>query len=443
MPGTSSPESVSTRLRQIAELSRKRPEIALTTLAHHIDSSFLREAYGRTRKDGATGIDQVTAEEYERKLDSNLASLNDRFKSGNYKAPPVRRVYIPKEGGEKTRPIGIPTFEDKVLQRGVTMVLEAVYEQDFMECSYGFRRGRSAHDAVEALWKGLMRQGSCWVLEVDIQGFFDTLDHQHLRSFLDRRIRDGVLRRAIDKWLKAGVMEEGSLKRSESGTPQGGVISPMLANIYLHEVLDKWFGKEVMPRLTNKASLVRYADDFVIVFASERDAKKVMEVLPKRFGKYGLTLHPEKTRLMEFRPGRNGEGGRGCFDFLGFTHFWKLNRKKKWVVTRKTSKKRFRRALNQIKEWCRRNRHWRVLEQYRMLVKKLQGHYAYYGITGNSRALCVLREEVIKVWRKWLLRRSQRKRLNWERFHNFLNRYSLPKARVVHSIYHQVTNPLF
>ena len=443
MQGTSSPESVSTRLRQIAELSRKRPEIALTTLAHHIDPSFLREAFERTRKDGATGIDKVTAEEYERELDSNLASLNDRFKSGNYKAPPVRRVYIPKGEGEKTRPIGIPTFEDKVLQRGVTMVLEAVYEQEFMECSYGFRRGRSAHDAVEAIWKGLMRQGSCWVLEVDIQGFFDTLDHQHLRSFLDRRIRDGVLRRAIDKWLKAGVMEEGSHKRSETGTPQGGVISPMLANIYLHEVLDKWFGKEVMPRLIGKATLVRYADDFVIVFASERDAKKVMGVLPKRFGKYGLTLHPEKTRLIEFRPGRNGEGGRGSFDFLGFTHFWKLNRRKKWVVTRKTGKKPFRRVLHQIKGWCRRHRHWRVAEQYQMLVKKLQGHYAYYGITGNSRALCVLREEVIKVWRKWLLRRSQRKRLNWERFHDFLNHYSLPRARVVCSIYHQVTNPLF
>ncbi|HAZ13859.1 MAG TPA: group II intron reverse transcriptase/maturase [Bdellovibrionales bacterium] len=442
MQRTSSLESVSTRLLQIAELSRKRPEIALTTLAHHIDLSFLKEAYNRTRKDGAVGIDQVTAEEYEQKLDANLTSLCDRFKSGTYKAPPVRRVYIPKDGN-KTRPIGIPTLEDKVLQRSVAMVMEAIYEQEFKDCSYGFRRGRSAHGALEALWRGLMKEGSCWVLEVDIQSFFDTLEHPHLRSFLDKRIRDGVLRRAIDKWLKAGVMEAGIVTQTTKGTPQGGVISPMLANIYLHEVLDRWFESVVKPRLAKNAVLIRYADDLIIIFASERDARRVQGILPKRFGKYGLTLHPEKTRLVEFKPGQKGCGRSSVFDFLGFTHFWKLSRGKKWVVTRKTSKGRLKRSLKQVKEWCRKNRHWPVRMQYRVLAKKLQGHYAYYGITGNSRAMSVLREEVIKVWRKWLLRRSQKKRLNWERFHNFLNQYSLPKAKVVHSIYHGVARPLF
>lgn len=442
MSWTMGHESVSTRLRQIAKLARDRPEIILTTLAHHIDPYFLREAYQRTRKDGATGIDEVTAVEYEKNLGSNLEGLHERLKSGTYKAPPVRRVYIPKGDGSKTRPIGIPTLEDKVLQRGVAMVLESVYEQDFRDCSYGFRPGRSAHQALEALWKGLMQTGGCWVLEVDIQSFFDTLDHRCLREFLDRRVRDGVLRRAIDKWLKAGVLEEGSIKRTVLGTPQGGVISPLLANIYLHEVLDKWFEAIVKPRLLREAFLIRYADDFVIVFASGVDAKKVMKVLPDRFGRYGLKLHPEKTRLVEFKPGNREEGWQRAFDLLGFTHFWKLNHKKKWVVSRKTAKGRCKRALKGIKEWCRMNRHRPIPEQQQMLTRKLQGHYAYYGITGNLRALDVLRSQVVQVWRKWLMRRSQRGRLRWERFRNFLNQYPLPPARVVHSIYHGAAIPL-
>lgn len=442
MAGTPSPSTISTKLQRIAELARQQPSVALTTLAHHIDLEWLTEAYRRTRKDGATGVDRQTAEQYARDLEGNLQRLLDRFKAGTYVAPPVRRVHLPKEDG-RTRPIGIPTFEDKVLQRAVLMVLEAVYEQAFLDGSYGFRPGRSAHQALEALWRGLRGRGGGWVVEVDIQGFFDTLDHGHLRRFLDQRVRDGVLRRAIDKWLKAGVLEEGRLRHPELGTPQGGVISPLLANVYLHVVLDEWFEREVKPRLTGPAFAIRYADDFVLVFASEADARRVLAVLPKRFGKYGLTLHPEKTRLVDFRrpdrrdpPGSSRRGQRpGTFDLLGFTHHWGRSWRGGWVVTRRTMRRRFSRAIQAVARWCRAHRHNPVTAQHRALVRKLQGHYAYYGITGNARALQRFLDEVAHVWRAWLDRRSQRARMAWPTFTRLLRHYPLPPARVVHSIY--------
>jgi RNA-directed DNA polymerase len=284
--------SISTRLYRIAELARRAPDMVIVTLAHHIDLAWMYEAYRQTRKDGAAGTDGVGAAEYAQDLDDNLRSLLERFKSGTYFAPPVRRVQIPKGTGGKTRPIGIPTFEDKILQRAVLIVLEAVYEQDFCDFSYGFRPNRSAHKALDSLWHRLMEVHGGWVLEADISSFFDALDHKTLRSFLDQRVRDGVIRKMIDKWLKAGVLEDGQLRRTKDGTPQGGVISPLLANIYLHEVLDRWFVEQVQPRMKRPAHLIRYADDFVIVFADETDARRVMGVLPKRFGRFGLDLHP-------------------------------------------------------------------------------------------------------------------------------------------------------
>ena len=253
MNETSSSAVVSTKLQRIAEMARQMPQAVLTTLSHHIDIDLLREAHRRTRKDGAIGVDEVTAQEYASKLDENLALLLDRFKSGTYWAPPVRRVHIPKGDGTKTRPIGIPTFEDKVLQRAVAMVLEAIYEQDFLDCSWGFRPGRSAHGALEALRAGLMKTNGGWVIEVDIERFFDTLDHGQLRQMLDRRVRDGVMRRMIDKWLKAGVLEEGAVHYPDGGTPQGGVISPLLANVYLHHVVDTWFEAMARPKLRGEA----------------------------------------------------------------------------------------------------------------------------------------------------------------------------------------------
>jgi len=441
MQGTPSPENVSTKLERIAKLARQAPSMAMTTLAHHIDVDFLREAYRRTRKDGAPGVDAQTAAAYAVKLEDNLQSLLDRFKTGSYKAPPVRRVHIPKGDGRKTRPIGVPTFEDKVLQRAVTMVLEAIYEQDFLDCSYGFRPHRSAHQALQRLWEVTTEMGGGVVIEVDIQGFFDSLDHQHLRSFLDLRVRDGVLRRAIDKWLKAGVLEDGQLSRPDEGTPQGGVISPLLANVYLHEVIDKWFEREVRPRLSGRAHLIRYADDFVVVLSSEADARRVMDVLPKRFGKYGLTLHPEKTRLVKFRrppssPDASVPPSRpGTFDFLGFTHHWGKSYRGYLVVKRQTASGRLARALRHITIWCCRFRHLSIREQQQTLNRKLRGHYGYYGITGNFRSLKRFKEEVQVIWRKWLSRRSQRAQMNWERYHGLLTNYPLLSPVVVQSVY--------
>lgn len=444
MAETPSSEEVSTKLQQVAELAKKAPEVAFTTLAHHIDVWFLSEALLRTRADGAPGVDGQTAAQYAQNLGTNLRVLLDRFKSGTYRAPAVRRVHIPKADGTKTRPIGVPTFEDKVLQRAVAMGLEAVYEQDFLDCSYGFRPGRSAHQALEALWRGLMDMGGAVVIEVDIQSFFDSLDHGHRRSILDRRVRDGVLRRAIDKWLKAGVLEDGALTYPQSGTPQGGVVSPLLANIYLHEVLDRWFEQVVKPRLEQKSFLIRYADDFVLVFASERDAQRVMEVLPQRFGKYGLTLHPEKTRLVDFRKpqqARERAGRAGSFDLLGFTHHWGRTRKGRWVVKRKTSAKRFTRAVKTIAQWGRANRHASIAEQHRALGRKLKGHCAYYGITGNAPALARFRHEIHRAWQRWLNRRGQRNAMSWERFEQLLQHYPLPPAVVVHSVFRHAASP--
>lgn len=444
MSGTPISEDISTRLQRIAHLAKEDARRAFLSLSHHIDVEFLREAHRRTRKDGAAGVDGQTAAEYEEKLEENLQSLLDRFKSGRYKAPPVRRTYIPKGDGTSLRPIGIPTFEDKVLQRAVTMVLEAVYEQDFMGCSYGFRPGRSAHQALQALWRGLMNMGGGWVLDVDIKSFFDSLSHCHLRGFLDRRVRDGVLRRTIDKWLAAGVMEDGTVSHPDAGSPQGGVVSPMLANVYLHEVVDRWFETDVKPRLKGRAFMIRFADDLVMVLANEADARLVKELLAERLGQYGLSLHPTKTRLVEFRPRSGVPGSRtdsGSFDFLGFTHHWGRSRKGRWVVQRKTAASRYRRTLKQLSVWCRRNRHQPVGWQHERIVWALRGHYNYYGITGNWRALNGLRNEVERIWRKWLNRRSQNNPMRWPRFQQLLKRHPLPAPLLISAARSLAANP--
>jgi len=427
---------ISTRLARIAELARKHPERAFMSLHHAIDVAWLREAYRRTRKDAAVGVDGQTATAYAQDLEKNLEALLSRFRTGLYRAPPVRRVNIPKGDG-RTRPIGVPTFEDKVLQRAVTMLLEAIYEQDFHPGSYGFRPGRGAHDALEALWQGTMSYGGGWVFEVDIRSFFDTLDHSALRSFLDERVTDGVVRRAIDKWLKAGVLENGAVSHPEEGTPQGGVISPLLANVYLHEVLDKWFERDVKPRLQGRAFLIRYADDFVITFTHEADARRVANVLPKRFERYGLTLHPDKTRLVKFTRPR-GEGGDddgpGSFELLGFNHHWGTSRKGNWVVQRTTMSSRFTRGLAAVRAWCRENRHASIAAQREALGHKLRGHYGYFGMTGNYDALARFAHEVRRIWHKWLCRRSQKPNMPWTRFTQLLSHHPLPKPRVVHSV---------
>ena len=436
------PRSVDTytKLRRVAELARKMPGKALTSLSHHMDVEFLREAYRRTRRDGATGADGQTWDEYGEHLEENLRGLLDRAKSGTYRAPPVRRVRIPKGDGKETRPIGIPTIEDKVLQRGVAMLLEAVYEEDFKDFSYGFRPHRSAHGALEAVWKNVMDMGGCWLVEVDLRRFFDTLGHGQLLEIMSQRVRDGVLLRLIGKWLNAGVLEGEELSYPEAGTPQGGVISPLLANVYLHHVLDEWWAKDVQPRLRGRAFLVRYADDFVMGFEDEQDAKRVAEALPERFGQFGLGLNAEKTRRVDFRrpherTGRHADGTRpGTFDFLGFTHYWGRSRKGHPTVKQKTAASRFRRTLKRAGEWLRTHFHAPVRWQHERLSVALRGHDSYFGVTGNVRALQSLRHRLTGLWRRWLARRSTRG-VPWEQMNLLLARFPLPPARVVHSCY--------
>jgi RNA-directed DNA polymerase len=415
-------------------MARTHRDRAFASLHHVLDLEWMLEAYRATRKDGAAGIDGATAADYAERLEDNLLDLLDRIKSGRYQAPPVRRSYIPKADGSQ-RPLGIPTFEDKVAQRAIVMLLEAIYEQDFLSCSYGFRRGRSAHDALHDLRTALMTQGMRWVLDIDIKRYFDTIPHAQLRRFLDQRVTDGVVRRMIDKWLKAGVLENGSLSYSTEGTPQGGVISPLLANIYLHYVLDEWVATVVGQRLKGRYILVRYADDLVMAFEVLFDAQRVFRALGQRLNRFGLTLHPDKSRFIDFRfrrpggqhhPATNGT----TFDFLGFTHLWSRSLKGKNVVRQVTAKGRFARAVSAVTEWCQRHRHQPIRQQHAHLSAMLRGHYGYYGITGNGRRIRWYLHQVVRVWKKWLSRRGRHGNFRWDRLRDLLGRHPLPPARI-------------
>ncbi len=436
MEQTQSYTNTSTKRAWIAEQARAHPERVFNSLHHLIDEDWMREAYRRTRKDGASGIDGVKAADYERDLEANLKSLLERIKAGRYHAPPVRRQYIPKADG-RLRPLGIPTLEDKVAQRAIVMLLEPIYESDFLSCSYGFRPGRSAHDALDTVYESIGRQGQTWVIDADVAGYFDSIPHSEIRAVLDLRIKDGVVRRMIDRWLKAGVLEAGTLHKSETGTPQGGVISPLIANLFLHHVLDRWFAETVQPRLRGASQLVRFADDFVLTFADGGDGQRVLAVLGKRLGRFGLTLHATKTRYVDFRPPQNAGGHEphASFDFLGFTHVWGRSRRGYWVVRQLTAKQRLARGLQAVNEWCKKHRHAPLAEQQKRLASVIRGHCNYYGLTGNSKRLGQFRYQVVRLWQKWLSRRSRKSRVNWERMTEVLRRYPLPPAKVVRTIY--------
>lgn len=431
MAGRPKPRTVSTKQARIATLARQMPDAAIRSLSHHVDLDWMREAHRRTRKDGAVGADGKTASDFAEDLDGNLQSLIDGMKSGTYRAPPVRTTTIPKTGG-KTRTLGIPTFEDKVLQRSVVMLLEPLYEQDFYDFSYGFRPGRSARDAVAALRHEIMDLRGGWVLDADVRSFFDTIDHKQLRALVNQRVADGVVKRLIGKWLRAGAVSESGITRSSAGTPQGGVISPLLANIYLHEALDRWWVQDVRPRLRGKGALIRYADDFVMVFSDARDADQTLAELQERFEQFGLNLHPEKTRIVRFQrpPLYGNEPKPQTFDFVGFTMLWERTRKGTWAVKQRTASARFSRALRTLYEWMRQARHLPIEEQAPKLAARLRGHFNYYGLPGNGNALGRFRHEALGLWKKALARRSQRG-LTWRAFKRLLRQYPMPQPRVV------------
>jgi RNA-directed DNA polymerase len=381
--------------------------------------------------EGPPGVDGQTVAEYGENLDANLRSLLGRAKSGSYRAPPVKRVHVPKSETE-TRPIGMPTVEEKVLQRAVAMLLEPVYEQDFLDCSFGFRPGRSPHQALEAVRAAVKGIDGGWVLDVDVQKYFDTIPKQQLRELLNRRIGDGVIDRLIGKWLKAGVWEAGKVTYPEAGTPQGSVVSPIMSNVYLHEALDCWFEQEIKAKLRGRADLIRFADDWVAICEKREDAEAILEQVTARFQSYGMTIHPEKTRIVDFRHPWKSKGKAQPFDFLGFTHYWEKTRRGGYAVARKTKGKKYRAALVNIGDWCKKNRHRPLVQQHRELSAKLLGHFAYYGIRGNSRALGCFRREAARLWHYWLNRRS-REGDDGERLRRMLNeRFLLPLASLVH-----------
>jgi RNA-directed DNA polymerase len=428
--------SVSTKQVSIANTARKYPHEAITVLHPYLDEHWLWEASDRVRKNSASGVDRQGHADYELGKEERLKALMTKAKDGSYRAPPVKRVYIPKGNGEE-RGIGIPTFEDKILQRAVAMLLEPIYEEQFHDFSFGFRPGKSPHQALEYLREQCYKQEVSYMLDVDIRKYFDTINHEHLREILQQRVRDGVITRLINKWLKAGVWEEGHTYFPETGSPQGGVISPLLSNVYLHAVLDDWYVKDIKGHLEGKSFLVRYCDDFVMGFSDKGDAERMLKTLKARFGAYGLEIHPNKTRLVRFKRPSKYAGDREpkaeSFDFLGFTHYWGKSLKGNNVVHRKTSGKRFRQTLAAIKEWGWKHRHLPLRDQQEQINRKLIGHYGYYGITGNIRSLNRLRFEVQKQWRRWLGRRTRKGRASWQAFNAFLRNYRLVSPKIVHS----------
>jgi RNA-directed DNA polymerase len=430
-------EDMSPELLRVVDRAKREPEGRFHSLAHLIDIAALNRAYHRQRGNAAVGVDGITKDQYGQNLDANIQDLHARLKSKQYRHQPIRRVHIPKGQGQ-TRPIGVSAFEDKVVQDAVREVLGAIYEQDFLDCSYGFRPKRSAHDAVCHVNRVVNRGEGNWIFEADIVSFFDSLDRTELKKMLEVRVADGSLLRLIGKCLHVGVLDGEAVSEPELGTVQGSVLSPLVGNVYLHYVLDLWFETEVKPRLRGQASLIRYCDDFIIGFEREDDARRVMAVLEKRLERFGLTLHPDKTRLLPFwRPPKSQQRGRGpaTFDFLGFTFYWRRTRKGHWRMWCKTRRASLGKARQSIYEWCRGHRHLSIKDQHAALYRRLQGHFNYFGVNGNSRSLGLLVEATKRTWYKWLCRRSQRQRLTWERYQDLLRWWPLPRPRITVKIW--------
>ena len=425
-----------TKLARIAELAKANPKEVFTSLYHYLNEEMLIQCHNELSADKAAGVDKVTKEEYEKDLKGNISKLVERLKRHSYKPQPVRRAYIPKDSGKEKRPLGIPAYEDKIVQQGLRKLLEKIYENDFLDISYGFRPGRSCHDALKELGNRIMCKTN-HIVDADIKGFFDNVSHEWVMKFIGVRIADPNIKRLINKFLKAGVMEDGKIEPTEAGTPQGGVISPLLANVYLHYALDLWFEKAIKPKIRGEASLIRYADDFVCCFQYKEEAEQFYVELKERLAKFELEIAKNKSKIIEF--GRFAAGNRKAkgigkpetFDFLGFTHYCSQTRNGKFTVKRKTSKKKFRAKIKAFATWIREKRDTEDIRSIFKTAKlKLQGHYNYYGVTDNYRRIAKYRDIVGKLIFKWLNRRSQRESFSWDKFNLYLKQKPLPKPRI-------------
>jgi len=433
-------ELMATKLSSITKRAERSPQEQFTSLAHLLNEEFLKGCFRELKRDKASGIDGVGVEEYEANLEANLKGLVTRMKSWQYRPLPVRRVYIPKANGA-VRPLGIPAVEDKTVQLGIKKILEAVYEVDFSDVSYGFRPKRGCHQAIDVLDKAIMARPTNFVVDMDIEKFFDTIDHQKLVECLSIRIKDRSLIRLIVRFLKAGIMEEGKVSQTDKGTPQGGNLSPLLANIYLHYALDLWFEKEFKPQLKGYAQLIRYADDFVACFQSKSESELFRQALKTRLEGFGLKIAEDKSRVIEFgryvweRARKTGERP-DTFDFLGLTHYCDKTRNDKFKVGHKTARVKFIQKMKAMNIWLKNIRNRVRLEQWwPVIVAKLTGHYRYYGVSGNYHSLKTFYNQTIKLAFKWINRRSQKKSYNWAQFNRFLQFNPLPKPRIYYQLY--------
>jgi group II intron reverse transcriptase/maturase len=419
---------------KIRKLAKENPDMVFTSLADRINPGLLRDSFRLVRKSETAGVDGVTAKEYAENLDENLYNLWERLRRGQYVATPVLRMWLEKEN-EEFRPIGIPVLEDKIVQKAVDTILYVIYDVDFYDFSHGFRKGHNQHMAIHELRELCRKLNINWTVDADVSGFFDNINHKMLQDIIKLRVNDGGILRLIGKWLNAGVLEEGNLSYPGSGTPQGGVISPLLANIFLHYVLDDWFVKEVKPRMKGRCFIIRWADDFIIGFEAKSDAERIMEILPKRFERFDLSLNMKKTKLVKFgKPGKAGKYKPGTFDFLGFTFYWAKSRLGYWVIKKKTAKKSLMRFMKALWLWCRKNRHKPLKEQYKELCIKLRGHYQYFGVRSNYKALGTVRDYLVRAWRFWLSRRCHKGGITWENFEKIKSDFPLPLPRIIHSI---------
>lgn len=432
-------KQMETKLARIEEISRRKPDEVFTSLYHMLNEEMLLQCHKELDGNKAAGVDKVTKTSYQESLTENIRGLVARLKRKGYRPQPVRRTYIPKGDGKSQRPLGIPAYEDKIVQLGVSKILQAVYEPMFLDLSYGFRPNRNCHDALKALGRAIEREKTNYIVEADIRGCFDHVDHEWLMKFIGHRISDPNIKRLIVRFLKAGIMEDGKLKHNDEGTPQGGVISPILANLYLHYVLDLWFTKVVVKYCKGHARMIRYADDFVCTFQNKDDAERFHTVLIKRLAKFNLEIAEDKTKIFMF--GRYAEqclkdaGKPQTFDFLGFTHYCGKSKDGRFRVKRKTSRKKYKQKVKGFQEWVRSIRNNKMNEIIKTVKSKLVGHYRYYGITDNSNMIGKYRHKVTMLLFKWLNRRSQRKSFTVEKFQLFLKKHQLPYPKIYVNMY--------